>query len=92
MSHKHIYLCHVSNQRLIRCFLLLGGFFKKHARDTSMVKASLGAFPPIIFAPRNAKRKLAVDFNKASRIYFEKKRNTRRKLSRISRAKKFVQH
>ena len=70
MSHKHIYLYHVSNQCLIRCFLLLGGFFKKHARDTSMAKASLGAFPPIIFAPRNAKRKLAVDFNKASRIYF----------------------
>ena len=40
MSHKHIYLYHVSNQCLIRCFLLLGGFFKKHARETSMAKAS----------------------------------------------------
>ena len=48
----------------------VGGFFNKRARDTSAAKASLGAFPPIPFAPRNAKLKLAVDFSRASRLYF----------------------
>jgi len=47
-----------------------GGFFNKRARDSSLAKASLGAFPPIQFAPRNAKLKRAVDFSRASRIYF----------------------
>ena len=32
--------------------------------------ASLGAFPPISFAPRNVKLKRAVDFSRASRLYF----------------------
>ena len=35
-----------------------------------MAKASLGAFPPIAIAPRNAKLKRAVDFSRASRICF----------------------
>jgi hypothetical protein len=30
----------------------------------------LGAFPPILFAPRNVKLKRAVDFSRASRLYF----------------------
>jgi len=30
----------------------------------------LGAFPPISFAPRNVKLKRAVDFSRASRLYF----------------------
>ncbi len=30
----------------------------------------MGAFPPILFAPRNVKLKRAVDFLRASRIYF----------------------
>ena len=30
----------------------------------------MGAFPPISFAPRNVKLKRAVDFSKASRLYF----------------------
>ena len=48
----------------------VGAFFNKCARDTSAAKASLGAFPPIPFAPRNAQLKRAVDFAKASRLYF----------------------
>ena len=48
----------------------VGAFFNKCARDTSAAKASLGAFPPIPFAPRNAKLKRVVDFAKASRLYF----------------------
>ena len=30
----------------------------------------MGAFPPISFAPRNVKLKRAVDFSRASRLYF----------------------
>ena len=30
----------------------------------------MGAFPPILFAPRNVKLKRAVDFSRASRLYF----------------------
>jgi hypothetical protein len=48
----------------------VGGFFNKRARDTSAAKASLGAFPPILFAPRNKNLKLAVEFSKASRLFF----------------------
>ena len=48
----------------------VGAFFNKRARDTSAAKASLGAFPPIHFAPRNAKLKRAVNFARASRLYF----------------------
>jgi hypothetical protein len=48
----------------------LGGFFNKHARETSYSKASLGAFPPIHFAPKNAKLVPAVNFVRASRIFF----------------------
>ena len=48
----------------------VGAFFNKRARDTSHAKASLGAFPPIFFAPRNKKLKLAVDFSLASRLFF----------------------
>jgi hypothetical protein len=50
--------------------LHVGAFFNKRARDTSHAKASLGGFPPIFFAPRNKKLKLAVDFSIASRLFF----------------------
>jgi hypothetical protein len=48
----------------------VGAFFNKRARETSAAKASLGAFPPIQFAPKNAKLKCAVDFSRASRLFF----------------------
>ena len=50
--------------------LYVGAFFNKQARESSLAKASLGAFPPIAIAPRNAKLKRAVDFSRASRICF----------------------
>ena len=50
--------------------MYVGVFFNKKARESSLAKASLGAFPPIAIAPRNAKLKRAVDFSRASRIYF----------------------
>jgi hypothetical protein len=55
---------------VLHLIISLGGFFNKRARDTSLAKASLGAFPPVPFAPRNAKLKRAVDFVRASRIFF----------------------
>jgi hypothetical protein len=48
----------------------VGAFFNKRARETSAAKASLGAFPPIHFAPKNAKLKCAVAFSRASRLFF----------------------
>jgi hypothetical protein len=48
----------------------LGANFNKHARETSYSKASLGAFPPIHIAPRNAKLVPAVKFARASRLFF----------------------
>jgi hypothetical protein len=50
--------------------IYVGGFFNKHARDSSLAKASLGAFPPIPFAPRNKGLTRAVNFARASRIFF----------------------
>ncbi len=47
----------------------IGAFFNKRARDTSHAKASLGAFPPVFFAPRNNALKLAVDFTIASCLF-----------------------
>ena len=49
---------------------VIGAFFNKRARETSTAKASLGAFPPILIAPKNAKLKRALDFQRASRIFF----------------------
>ena len=49
---------------------VIGAFFNKRARETSAAKASLGAFPPILIAPKNAKLKRALDFQRASRIFF----------------------
>jgi hypothetical protein len=49
---------------------VIGAFFNKRARETSAAKASLGAFPPILIAPKNATLKRAVDFQRASRIFF----------------------
>ena len=49
---------------------VIGAFFNKRARETSAAKASLGAFPPIRIAPKNAKLKLAVAFTRASRLFF----------------------
>jgi hypothetical protein len=50
--------------------LYVGAFFNKQARESSLAKASLGAFPPISIAPRNTKLKRAVAFSRASRIFF----------------------
>jgi hypothetical protein len=33
--------------------IIVGGFFKKHAHESSMAKASLGTFPQLIPAPQN---------------------------------------
>ena len=52
------------------CALYVGAFFNKQARESSLAKASLGAFPPIPIAPRNTKLKRAVAFSRASRIFF----------------------
>ena len=49
---------------------VIGAFFNKRARETSAAKASLGAFPPILIAPKNATLKRALDFKRASRIFF----------------------
>jgi hypothetical protein len=49
---------------------VIGAFFNKRARETSAAKASLGAFPPILIAPKNAKLTRALDFQRASRIFF----------------------
>jgi len=49
---------------------VIGAFFNKRARETSAAKASLGAFPPILIAPKNATLKRAVAFQKDSRIFF----------------------
>ena len=49
---------------------VIGAFFNKCARETSAAKASLGAFPPILIAPKNATLKRAVAFQKDSRIFF----------------------
>ena len=49
---------------------VIGAFFNKRARETSAAKASLGAFPPIRIAPKNAKLKRAVAFTRASRLFF----------------------
>ncbi len=51
-------------------FVSSGGFFNKRARESSLANASLGAFPPIPIASRNAKLKRAVDFVRASRLFF----------------------
>ncbi len=50
--------------------MYVGAFFNKQARESSLAKASLGAFPPFEIAPRNAKLKRAVDFSRASRLFF----------------------
>ncbi len=51
-------------------FAVLGRFFKKHARESSSAKASLGAFPPIHFALKNKELKLAKDVRTASHVFF----------------------
>ena len=49
---------------------VIGAFFNKRARETSAAKASLGALPPILIAPKNATLKRAVDFQSANQIFF----------------------
>ncbi len=55
---------------LLSCTLVLAAFFRKSARETSLAKASLGSFPPIAIAPKNSNLKAAVDFCRASRVFF----------------------
>lgn len=50
--------------------ILVGAFFNKHARESSLAKVSLGSFPPIHIAKTNAQRKVAQDFTKAARAFF----------------------
>ena len=50
--------------------ILVGGFFKKHARESSLAKVSLGSFPPIHIAKTNTTLKAAQEFTKAARAYF----------------------
>jgi hypothetical protein len=50
--------------------ILVGAFFKKHARESSLAKVSLGSLPPIHIAKTNTKLKVAEDFTKAARKYF----------------------
>jgi hypothetical protein len=50
--------------------ILVGAFFKKHARESSLAKVSLGSFPPIQIAKTNTKLKVAEDLTKAARKYF----------------------
>ena len=53
----------------MRC-MYVGAFFNKKARESSLAKASLGAFPPLHIPTKNAKLKRAEDFSRDSRIYF----------------------
>ena len=50
--------------------LLVGGFFKKFARESSMAKASLGTFPKLQPAPQNKNIVAFTRFNKLSRAFF----------------------
>ena len=50
--------------------ILVGAFFNKHARESSLAKVSLGSLPPIHIAKTNTKLKVAEDFTKAARNYF----------------------
>ena len=50
--------------------ILVGTFFNKHARESSLAKVSLGAFPPIHIAKTNTNLKAAQDFTKAARAFF----------------------
>ena len=50
--------------------ILVGAFFKKHARESSLAKVSLGSLPPIHIAKTNTKLKVAEDFTKAARKFF----------------------
>jgi hypothetical protein len=50
--------------------IIVGAFFTKQARDSSLAKISLGSLPPIHIAKCNRLLKAAVDFNKAARNLF----------------------
>jgi hypothetical protein len=50
--------------------IIVGAFFNKHARESSLAIVSLGAFPPINIAKTNAKLKAAADLTKAARSFF----------------------
>jgi hypothetical protein len=50
--------------------ILVGAFFNKHARESSLAKVSLGSFPQVHIAKTNAQLKVAQEFTKAARAFF----------------------
>ncbi len=50
--------------------ILVGAFFKKSARESSLAKMSLSSFPTIHIAKTNVHLKVAPEFNKAARKFF----------------------
>jgi hypothetical protein len=52
--------------------VIVGAFFKKHARESSYAKASLGTFPPLMPAPQNKQITAFTRFSKDARAFFHK--------------------
>ena len=52
--------------------ILVAGFFRKYARESSMSKVSLGTFPTLPVAPQNKNKVVYQRFNKVARAYFHK--------------------
>ncbi len=50
--------------------LIVGAFFRKHARESALAKLSLGTFPTIPIAPQNVNRVAADLFVRAARQHF----------------------
>jgi hypothetical protein len=50
--------------------LIVGAFFRKHARESALAKMSLGTFPQIPIAPQNVSRVAAETFVKEARQHF----------------------
>ncbi len=53
--------------------LIVGGFFTRRARESTLAKASLGTFPNFNVPKVNRDRKVIKDFKKAYRAYFHSK-------------------
>ena len=52
--------------------IIVGAFFRKYARESSMSKVSLGTFPTLPVAPQNKNKVIYTRFNKIARAYFHK--------------------
>jgi hypothetical protein len=52
--------------------IIVGGFFRKYARESTMSKVSLGTFPNLPVAPQNKNKVIYKTFNKVVRAYFHK--------------------